>query len=82
MNLRLILETSSPAAPRSVTGYDIRNCEETKDGILDRKIVTNNSKLLIEGKMIVDEIAREYQFDFREVEKIKVVNLKISGYNR
>ncbi|GAA5798474.1 hypothetical protein HPULCUR_003878 [Helicostylum pulchrum] len=48
----IVLRTSSPAAPKSITNYDIPNCEVAKDGKAE-KSSTDNGKLLVEGKMIL-----------------------------
>jgi hypothetical protein len=58
VDLRLVLESSSPNSPSLIKSFDVANCEVAKDGKA-YKLSTNNAKLLIEGKMILDDITKQ-----------------------
>jgi hypothetical protein len=69
-----------PGSPRQLKSYDVANCEVAKDGKVD-KTTSDNAKLLVEGKLILDEIAKTCQMNFKDAKRLKVVNLQISGKN-
>jgi hypothetical protein len=75
------LETSLPGSPRQIKSYDVANCEVAKDGKVE-KTTADNAKLIIKGKVILNEIAKKCQMEFQEAKKVKVLNLQISGKNR
>jgi hypothetical protein len=81
VDLRLTLESSSTSNPIQFKSYDVSNCEVSKAGKLQKTSV-DNAKLLVEGKLVLDEIAKVCGIKFKNAKNLKVVNLHISGKNR
>lgn len=74
MDLRLVLINDQ-------TEYDLANCEFTKSGDIQRKVVTDNAKILVEGKCIMDSLVLNGRLSHEEAKKIQVVNLQACGKN-
>lgn len=78
VDLRIILESVNSTNPALIKTYDIANCEVAKNGKAS-KSVTHNAKVLIEAKVILDNIVRVSGMKFDETKDLSVVNLQIAG---
>ncbi|CAO3671881.1 unnamed protein product [Rhizopus stolonifer] len=78
VDLRTILESANSTNPALIKAYDIANCEIAKNGKAS-KTTTDNAKLFVEAKVILDHIVRVSGMKFDETKKLSVVNLQIAG---
>lgn len=78
VDLRAILESTSSTNPALIKAYDVANCEVAKDGKVSKTTI-DNAKLLVEAKVILDQIIAISGLEFGAAKKISVVNLQISG---
>lgn len=65
MDLRLVMITND-------TEYDIANCEFAKSGKVDRKAVSDNAKLAVEGRYIVDHLLTASRLDEEQLRRYKL----------
>ncbi|KAG0183676.1 hypothetical protein DFQ28_001393 [Apophysomyces sp. BC1034] len=59
--------------------YDVANCEFAKNGDLERKMVLDNIKVMVEAKCIMDYIAKKCCLSHKEAKKLTIVNLQGRG---
>ncbi|ORX54935.1 hypothetical protein DM01DRAFT_1407004 [Hesseltinella vesiculosa] len=73
VDLRLIYTTPDQKS------YDVANCEFARSGDMRKKVVTDNTKLIVEGKCILDDIAIKSKSGLDNAKKLTVVNLQVCG---
>lgn len=76
IDLRVTLECP---IKNSLKQMDVANCEIAKSGIILTKNAKDNTKLIIEGKIILDSISAKCRSKFEDAKTLRVVNLQISG---
>lgn len=59
--------------------YDLANCEFAKSGDIQRKVLTDNAKVVVEAKCIMDFLVLNGRLNHEEAKKIQVVNLQACG---
>ncbi|CDS09734.1 hypothetical protein LRAMOSA02411 [Lichtheimia ramosa] len=59
--------------------YDLANCEFSKSGDVQRKVIVDNVQLAVEGKCIIDHLLTTSRLDEEQAKKIQVVNLQACG---
>ncbi|KAI8147212.1 hypothetical protein BJV82DRAFT_379782 [Fennellomyces sp. T-0311] len=72
VDLRLVLV-------RGGKSHDLSNCEFAKNGELERKVITDNVKLVAEGKCIIDHIVRTANLKHKKARRLQVVNVQGCG---
>ena len=76
VDLRLVFMSTNSGR---IQYHDVANCEFAKDGDLQRKIVTDNAKLIGEAKTILDHLVRTCKLSHKEARRLSIVNLRTCG---
>ncbi|KAI9313439.1 hypothetical protein BX666DRAFT_688503 [Dichotomocladium elegans] len=61
------------------TLYDLAKIEFAKNGDISRKTISDGAKVMLEGKCIIDQLAKVCKLDRKRAQKLRVMNMQICG---